>query len=127
MDTTTERKFYSVDELRRHYERHARGHWFSADTMRMFGTRLSGDTFAEDGSVFITSEVRWGDDNRTYRVRWYDWREIPNTDNDTPRGTIETVATFTTLARAKRYAAGLTLDTLRSTDWASHDGYEVLG
>ena len=123
MTKTTERKFWDVDELRRHYERHARGYWFSPDNMRMFGTRLSGDTFAEDGSVFITSEVRWGDDSRTYRIRWYDWREVPNIDNDTPRGTIQTVATFATLAQAKKYAATLNLAVLHSIDWATHDSY----
>lgn len=101
------RKFYSAEEIRRHYDRWARGYWFSPDTMRFFGTRLLLDTYGDDGSIFITSERRWGDDARSYGVRWYDWREVPFTDNESPRGEIVSLARFVSAYRAKKFAASL--------------------
>lgn len=46
--------FYGIDEI----ERYHRGHWFSKDTMRFFGTRLTSHfkRIAKNKYVFITTE-----------------------------------------------------------------------
>ena len=118
----TERKFYTSADIERHYDRWARGLWFSADSMRFFGTRLALDTYGEDGSLFVTSERRWGDPARTYGVRWYRWAEIPFTDNTTPRGDIVSGPRFATRYLAHRFAASLSVGDLR----ASADAGELM-
>lgn len=46
----------------------AGGHWFDPDTMRFFGTRFCG--YLQGGRAFVTSEQVWGDQLRTYGVRY---------------------------------------------------------
>lgn len=46
--------FYGIDEI----ERYHRGHWFSKDTMRFFGTRITSHfkRIAKNKYVFVTTE-----------------------------------------------------------------------
>lgn len=60
--------FGTVDELAREHGR-AGGHFFDADTMRFFGTRVCGSGLLFGGRAFVTSEEVWGDGARSYAVR----------------------------------------------------------
>ena len=52
-------KFYSIEDLRREYERTSQGHWFDADTMRFFRTRLTSHFRIVDWNtyLFVTTEA----------------------------------------------------------------------
>jgi hypothetical protein len=60
-------RFLSVDYLRRAVV-DSGSHFFDADTMRFFRSRVAPGL--TDARFFITSEPVWGDDHRTYAVRW---------------------------------------------------------
>lgn len=49
-ESITPRAWRSIDDIRREHD----GHWFDADTMRFFSTRLGSDVIG--GRYFITSE-----------------------------------------------------------------------
>lgn len=60
-------------ELVSHYKSHSGGHFFDADTMRAFGSRVLGSVFhAPDGLIyFVTSERGRFETKRLYTVRVY--------------------------------------------------------
>lgn len=51
-------KFYSIEDLKRDYERTSQGHWFDKDTMRFFKTRLTSNfkMLSETSYAFVTTE-----------------------------------------------------------------------
>jgi len=69
----------TIDDIRTDYARHNGGHWFDADTLRFWGTRLSSRVFTTpvDGTraYFITSEYKpfRREPGRLYSVRVYDF------------------------------------------------------
>ena len=97
-------QIYSLNDLKSHYRRVTQGHWFDADTMRFFNSRISSDLFysPKKGLIyFISSEKYNYDSPRYYSVRSYE----PKT------GDIETIGEFQaygTLGSAKTAAKKLT-------------------
>lgn len=59
-------KFYKIEDLRREYERTSQGHWFSQDTMRFFGTRLTSNFKIKNEKTyfFITTEKNFSGERR---------------------------------------------------------------
>lgn len=77
----------SLAVIEREYEPGIGRHWFDADTMRFFKTRLPVTAWlSDDGrrAYFISSDHRWGDKHRTFRIRWFDrdYRDM-NTHGET--------------------------------------------
>lgn len=64
---------WSVQDLKRHYENKAGGHWFSESTMRFFKSRLLDDLVHDDELFyFLSSEQKpHGSEPRAYSVRSY--------------------------------------------------------
>ena len=88
---------HTLDQIKRAHE----GHWFDAETMRFFKTRILPDFVLDrmrERSLFITSEPYAWTGSRVYTVRAADW--------DT--GSIHTVGDMgehQTLAAARRALA----------------------
>lgn len=61
----------TMSDVRSYANRSGHGHWFSAPTMRFFGTRLGKAVYNGPGGVFfVTSERFWRDGSpRLYTVR----------------------------------------------------------
>jgi hypothetical protein len=88
---------HSTEDIKRAHQ----GHWFDANTMRFFSSRVYEDAYrTEDGrySFFVTSEQnKWVDGPRLYSVRIYDW----NQDNI---GTVGEFQGYDNLITAKKDA-----------------------
>lgn len=82
---------YSLSDIvRKHH-----GHFFDADTMRFFKTRLVQDLYATpNGAYFITNDLNRFNNQRYYCVRYY------TASQDQISVTFET---FETLSKAKTY------------------------
>lgn len=65
---------YSVDDIRRHYEKHSdRAYWFEPNAMKFFKCKLSGQVWAREKTgefLFISSE-KGPNMKRRYTVRKY--------------------------------------------------------
>lgn len=86
-------------------QRDARGHFFSADTMRFFASRVLDGVYQGPGGVyFVTSEKRsFSDYTRVYHVRSYD----PTTGAvETAKGSVDYATAAQAKQSAKRFAAG---------------------
>ena len=98
-------KYQNIDEIKKRNLETGR-YFFSEGAMRFFNSRVSGELFGEDGSVFITSERNDG----MYEPpadRRYSVRQIQ------PDGDIETIGEFqqfSTLAEAKSFAKKYALE-----------------
>jgi hypothetical protein len=91
--------FRNIEEIKR-ANKEAGHHFFDPDTMRFFGSRVSGELVA--GRYFITSEHDFYGTKRLYTLR------VANGD-----GTVDTVGEFqkyATLAEAKRALKALGQD-----------------
>lgn len=63
---------HTIEQIKRRHD----GHWFDADTMRFFRTRILKDVVLDkpaQRSLFITSEPYAWDGPRVYTVRAADW------------------------------------------------------
>jgi len=76
METTTDYWFTSIHEIKQ-ANKELGGHWFSADTMRFFGSRVLPTVYG--GRYFITSEDNFQRTEKLYTVR----QAQPNGDIDT--------------------------------------------
>ena len=96
-------------------------HWFDAETMKFFGTRLNPQTFralTPNGSVgvFITSDQTY-DGERVYSIRGY---YVTRSEDGRDRFTDESIAfvRYDTRSEASREAARLTLTDLLALPYA---------
>lgn len=62
---------YSLEDLKRHYYRKTKGHWFDKDTMRFFRSRLSDRLHFGAESIFFVSSEQGPSGVRLYSVRKY--------------------------------------------------------
>lgn len=95
----TKKMPYTVEDLRNLYQSTASGHWFDADTMRFFKSRILGDFKRLDDKtgLFITTE-RGPNGQRSATVRRVKIVDRIRNDGDTVSSlTIETVEPFNEL------------------------------
>lgn len=65
-------RIWSIQDLQRHYEEKAQGHWFKPDTLRFFKSRINENLFyTADVILFISSEQRQTTEPRRYSIRQY--------------------------------------------------------
>ena len=97
-------KFNGIEDIKR-YNAETGHYFFSADTMRFFRSRVSGETFGANGELFITSDKNEGPGYsfpRRYTVRAI--RDDGSVD------TMSEFQQFTTLAQARAFAKKLTVN-----------------
>lgn len=64
-------QIYSLDDLKTHYRRNTKGHWFDKDTMRFFRSRLSDRLHFGAESIYFVSSEQGPSGVRLYSVRKY--------------------------------------------------------
>lgn len=64
--------FSSIEQVKREHTEHG-GHFFDADTLRFFSSRVLPTLHGPRHNVFVTSE-RFGNDPRHYSVRVAEWQ-----------------------------------------------------
>jgi len=91
---------YSLDDLKKHYYKNTKGHFFDDNTMRFFKSRISEDLMYSGALIYFVTSEQGPDDIRKYTVRSYN----PKTSD------IDTVGDFqqySTMYQAKQTAKSL--------------------